>query len=49
MTNRIGELVNEVDPTAEFIRTMLAEEFRQLQSNDAVYSSDYTPDSFDDE
>ncbi len=47
--DELEKLVNEVDPTAEFIRTMLAEEFRQSQSNDTVYSSDYTPDSFDDE
>lgn len=41
-------LVNQIDPSAEFTRTMLAEEFRQSQSTDVVYSSDYTEDEDDD-
>lgn len=40
--DELEALVTEIDPTAEFNRTMLAEEFRQSQSTDTVYSSDYT-------
>ena len=43
----IGELealVLELDPTAEFNRTMAAEEYRQSQSTDEVYSDDYLED-----
>jgi len=42
-------LVTSIDPTAEFNRTMLAEEFRQSQSVDTVYSSEYTGSEEDDE
>lgn len=42
-------LVNEISPTAEFTRTMLAEEFRQSQSSSEVYSSDYILEEYDDE
>ena len=34
-------LVNKIDPSAEFNKTMLAEEFRQSQSTKEGYSSDY--------
>ncbi len=34
-------LVTEIEPTAEFNKTMLAEEFRQSLSSDKIYSSDY--------
>lgn len=37
--DELEELVNEICPTAEFNKTMLAEEFRQSQSTDEVYSS----------
>lgn len=36
--DELEELVNEICPTAEFTRTMLAEEYRQSQSTDEVYS-----------
>lgn len=35
-------LVNEICPTAEFNKTMIAEEFRQSQSSDENYSSSFT-------
>ena len=46
--DELEQLVNKIEPTAEFNRTMLAEEFRQSLSNDNIYTSDFTPD-FDDE
>ncbi len=45
----LEELVHEICPTAEFKKTMLAEEFRQSQSSSEVYSSDYIYDDEDDE
>lgn len=42
-------LVNQIEPTAEFNKTMYAEEFRQSQSVEDVYSSDFVIDSADDE
>lgn len=39
--DELESLVTEIDPTAEFNRTMLAEEFRQSQETDDVYTSDY--------
>ena len=38
----LEKLVYDIDPTAEFNRTMLAEEFRQSQSSDANYSTEYS-------
>lgn len=46
--DELEQLVNEIEPTAEFNRTMLAEEFRQSLSNEGTYTSDFTLD-FDDE
>lgn len=46
--DELEHLVNEIDPTAEFNRTMVAEEFRQSLSTDEPYSNDYH-DDFDDE
>lgn len=43
--DELEELVGEIDPTAEFNRTMIAEEFRQSQSSDTVYTSDYSSSS----
>ena len=40
-------LVAEIAPTAEFTKTMLAEEFRQSQSSEEVYSSDFVWDESD--
>lgn len=39
--DELEQLVNEIAPTAEFNRTMLAEEYRQSISSDEVYSSAY--------
>lgn len=47
--DELEELVNEICPTAEFNKTMLAEEFRQSLSTDEVYSSDYALDESDDD
>ena len=38
--DELEQLVNEICPTAEFNRTMMAEEFRQSQSTDEIYTSD---------
>lgn len=40
--DELEALVLGIDPTAEFNRTMLAEEFRQSQSTDEVYTSSCT-------
>ena len=48
--NELEKIITEIDPTAEFNRTMMAEEFRQSQSSDEVYSSEYKlEDIVDDE
>ena len=47
--DELEKLVTEIEPTAEFNRTMLAEEFRQSQSTDELYTSDYSFDEEDDE
>lgn len=39
--DELEQLVNEISPTAEFNRTMLAEEFRQSISSNANYTNDY--------
>lgn len=46
--DELEKVVTEIDPTAEFNKTMLAEEFRQSISIDENYSDDYVPE-FDDE
>ena len=38
--DELENLVSEIAPTAEFTRTMLAEDFRQSQSSDVMYTSD---------
>ena len=43
--DELEKLVESIDPTAEFNKTMLAEEFRQSQSTDSPYISDYSIDS----
>lgn len=45
--DELEALVNEVDPSAEFNKTMIAEEFRQSQSSDVVYTSDFIEDEED--
>lgn len=47
--DELEALVTEISPTAEFTRTMLAEEFRQSQSSSEVYTSDYEVAEFEDE
>lgn len=47
--DELEALVNEICPTAEFNRTMLAEEYRQSQSTSEVYTSDYSTDEDSDE
>ena len=47
--DELEELVNQLDPTAEFNRTMIAEEFRQSQSVYTPYTTDYTSDDDDDD
>lgn len=39
--DELEALVNEIEPTAEFNKTMMAEEFRQSESSDEVYTSEY--------
>ena len=47
--DELEELVNSIDPTAEFNRTIMAEEFRQSESSDEIYSTEYDPDNEEDE
>lgn len=42
--DELEQLVMEIEPTAEFTKTMLAEEFRQSLSTNEVYSSTFTLD-----
>ena len=46
--DELEQIVTEIEPTAEFNKTMLAEEFRQSLSSDEVYETDET-ELFDDE
>lgn len=39
--DELEEIVTRIEPTAEFNRTMLAEEYRQSQSTDEPYNSDF--------
>ena len=47
--DELENLVIEIEPTAEFNRTMIAEEFRQSLSSDQNYTVDFTDDDIDDE
>lgn len=47
--DELEELVTQIDPTAEFNKTMLAEEFRQSLSTDEVYSSTFVLDNESDD
>lgn len=40
--DELEHLVTSIDSTAEFNKTMLAEEFRQSMSSDEVYNTDYS-------
>lgn len=46
--DELEKLVTEIDPSAEFNRTMAATEFRQSLSSDEAYTNDYTIDDEDD-
>lgn len=43
----LEKLVEEIEPTAEFNKTMLAEEFRQSQSSNENYTSEFEIDNED--
>lgn len=47
--DELETLVEELDPTAEFNKTMIADEFRQSLSSDEVYTSDYDISDVEDE
>ena len=47
--DELEQIVNEIDPTAEFTRTMAAEEFRESQSSDENYDTSYTSSSDDED
>ena len=47
--DELEELVTSIDPTAEFTKTMLAEEFRQSQSTDTDYTTEFIEEDEDDE
>jgi DNA repair exonuclease SbcCD ATPase subunit len=47
--DELETLVNEIAPTAEFVRTMTAEDYRQSLSTDEVYTTDFSPEDNDDE
>ena len=42
--DELETLVTEIEPTAEFNKTMLAEEFKQSLSTDEIYTNDYVVD-----
>ena len=44
--DELENIVTEIDPTAEFNRTMLAEEFRQSQSTTQNYTSNFESEDF---
>lgn len=47
--DELENLVTKLEPTAEFNRTMLAEEFKQSMSADGNYTTDFTFDLNDDD
>lgn len=47
--DELENLVNEICPTADFNRTMIAEEFHQSLSTDEIYTSDYVLEDSEDE
>lgn len=46
--DELEQLVSSIDPTAEFTKTMLAEEFRQSQSTDQNYTTEQTTEEEED-
>lgn len=47
--DELDELVTTINPTAEFNRTMIAEEFRQSLSSNGIYDTTYQNNDDDDE
>ena len=47
--DELEKLVQEIEPTAEFNRTMIAEEYRQSQSSDVIYTDDVRTMTMDEE
>lgn len=47
--DELEQIVNDLEPTAAFNKTMVATEFRQSLSSDQVYSSDYVLSDEDDD
>ena len=47
--DELEKLVTKIEPTAEFNRTMLAEEFRQSQSTTENYTSNFVTEDFGEE
>ena len=47
--DELEKLVTDIEPTAEFNKTMLAEEFRQSLSSDENYSISYMPEEDEEE
>lgn len=47
--DELEQIVTEIDPTAEFNRTMAAEDYRQSLSSDENYTSDFIVDIDDDD
>lgn len=47
--DELEELITKIQPTAEFNRLMTAEDYRQSQSTDKAYTSDYQLDDSDDD
>lgn len=45
--DELEQIVNEIEPTAEFNKTMLADEFRQSLSSNENYTTDYISDEDD--
>lgn len=47
--DELESIVLDIDPTAEFNKTMLAEDFRQSQSSDKLYTTEYESDEFNED
>lgn len=47
--DELEKLVDEIEPTAEFNKTMIAEEFRQSESAEEIYSSEFELDDEEDD
>ena len=47
--DEMESLVYQIDPSAEFTKTMLAEDFRQSQSSNVIYTTDYIEEDEDED